>query len=197
MFATSKEALQAAIDASDSIDDDERDSTLLVALRTTTVDTSVDISATSTVVGKKRKTTKLKTKINVNAAFSGWGCAGPLIKLHELAVHIRISTIHHDRWIKIVGRDIGIDNATRWNSWYMVIDKVLTKQAEIMQFLQTYRIDLPLTLDSEDWDLLRDTYAFLQPFYQATMRGQDAKASLDQSLAAMDILLLHFEDSKV
>ncbi len=197
MFAASKEALQAAIDASEAIDDDERDSTFLDALRMTAIDISEVVSVPSPVVGKKRKTTKPKTNIHINRAFSGWGCSGPLVKLHELAVHFRVSAIHHDRWIQIVGRDIGIDNATRWNSWYMVIDKVLSKQAEIMQFLQIYRADLPSTLDSDDWDLLKDTYAFLQPFYQSTKRGQDSKASLDQTLASMDILLLHFEDAKV
>jgi hypothetical protein len=95
-----------------------------------------------------------------------------------------------------VGRDIDIDNATRWNSWYNIIDKVLSKQPEIMHFFQAYRADLPTSLDSDGWDLLRDIYIFLQPFYLAK-RGQNTKTLLDQSLAAMDILLLHFEDSKV
>lgn len=66
-----------------------------------------------------------------------------------------------------------------------------------MLFLSRYRADLPNQLTDDDWYLLRHTHTFLQPFYQATLRGQDDAASLDQTLAAMDALLLHFEDAKV
>lgn len=116
MFASSKEALQAAINASQAVDDDIRDTTLIDALKASIPSRLLDLVINDELQpgpanNKKRKATKSRTHIDVSETFAGWGCSGPLMKLHELAVHIRVSTIHHDQWLAIVGRDIGIDNA--------------------------------------------------------------------------------------
>ena len=78
---------------------------------------------------KRQKQTKCARSNNNNntTSFSGWGASTTLTKLHDLAVYIRVSTIHHDQWISIVGRGLGIDNATRWNSWFNVINIAVLK----------------------------------------------------------------------
>lgn len=133
----------------------------------------------------------------IQAIFSGWGATSTLTKLHELAVYIRVSTNHHDEWFQIVGRDLGIDNATRWNSWYDIIDVAINKKAKIMLFMSEYHSELPSTLTDQDWDILRETHTFLQPFWEATLGGQREDSGLAFSLSTMDELLLWFEEQKV
>jgi hypothetical protein len=71
------------------------------------------------------------------------------------------------------------------------------KQAEIMVFLSEHRAELPNLLTDEDWDILKETHIFLQPFWQATLGGEKGNSSLDHSLATIDQLLLWFEKQKV
>ena len=52
-------------------------------------------------------------------------------------------------------------------------------------------------LTEEEWEQLESTEEFLQPFYQATLEGQQEFASLDQALFFMDVLFKHFEEAKV
>ncbi|KAF1731355.1 hypothetical protein CRV24_007539 [Beauveria bassiana] len=52
-------------------------------------------------------------------------------------------------------------------------------------------------LTHDDWQVLKTTHKFLQPFYQATMEQQMEWASIDQMLKNMDILLKQFEDAKI
>ena len=66
-----------------------------------------------------------------------------------------------------------------------------------MAFLSDYRSNLPNTLTDKDWDILKETHRFLQPFWEATLHGQKETVSLDQTLATMDALLLWFEQQKV
>ncbi|KAJ3496446.1 hypothetical protein NLG97_g2651 [Lecanicillium saksenae] len=95
------------------------------------------------------------------------------------------------------GRALGIDNATRWNSWYMLLRTALEKRDKLMVFQQEHHRALGEdTLTQEDWDVLRLTADFLQPFWQATLAEERKWSSLDQLLYHMDILLKHFEDTK-
>jgi hypothetical protein len=129
---------------------------------------------------------------------AGWRSMGPLGKLHNIAVFIRSSTVHSDAWQRLAGRALGIDNATRWNSWYILLRTALEKKDKLMVFQQEHHKALGEDcLTQDDWDVLRLTADFLQPFWQATLAQQKKWSSLDQLLYHMDILLKHFEDSKV
>lgn len=123
---------------------------------------------------------------------------GPLGKLHNIAVFIRSSTVHSDAWQRLAGRALGIDNVTRWNSWYMLLRTALEKKDKLMVFQQERHKALgDDSLTQDDWDVLKLTADFLQPFWQATLAQQKSWSSLDQLLYHMDILLKHFEDAKV
>jgi hypothetical protein len=127
----------------------------------------------------------------------GWQGISSLQKLHNIAVWLRSSSIHSDRWDEVVGIRLGIDNNTRWSSWYQVIDRTIKRKPQITQFLTDN--DEALTsnvLTGADWDLLSKTHQFLQPFALATLYGEGDRSSISQSLVLMDALLNHYERSK-
>ncbi|KJZ69673.1 hypothetical protein HIM_09274 [Hirsutella minnesotensis 3608] len=176
LFASSKEALSAAIEEADS-------------------NTPIEVveSLQAQLLQKNCKVKPRKSPVDQ----SGWRSMGPLGKLHNIAVFIRSSTIHSDAWQRLAGRSLGIDNATRWNSWYMLLRIALEKKDKLMVFQQEHHKDLgDDSLTQDDWDVLKLTADFLQPFWQATQAQQKKWSSLDQLLYNMDILLKHFEDAK-
>ena len=74
----------------------------------------------------------------------------------------------------------------------------LQKQGELMKFIQDHYSALERDiLTSSDWETLKMTHEFLQPFWQATQAQEKTWASLDQALFNMDVLFKHFEAAKV
>ncbi|ENH65032.1 Putative AC9 transposase [Fusarium oxysporum f. sp. cubense race 1] len=65
-------------------------------------------------------------------------------------------------WDDEVGLRLGIDNETRWSSWYHVLDKLFKKKAQIVQFMhENEQILGENRLTAADWDLLQKAYLFL------------------------------------
>ena len=87
---------------------------------------------------------------------------------------------------------------TRWNSWLKLLDAAISQEGPLSVFVNQYHRELEDdTLTHDDWQVLKMTHEFLQPFRQATMEQQMAWASIDQVLENMDILFVQFEDAKV
>jgi hypothetical protein len=148
---------------------------------------------------ERLKETKGKKK-KARGDHAGWRSIGALGKLHNIAVCIRGSSILSDYWGTLSPLMLGLDNATRWNSWYMLLKRAVQKRAEIELMCTKYIGELnggDDILTQDEWQLLVDTEEFLQPFYEATLEGQNTFASLDQTLVFMDILFKHFEEAKV
>ena len=121
-----------------------------------------------------------------------------LRKLHRIASWLRNSAVHSDAWDERIQLRLGIDNDTRWNSWYRMIDNLMRKKQCVKQFLLDH--DKALgddILTSSDWDYLEKMHAFLQPFTSTTLWAQGATTTLSQNLMIMDILLRHYEQKKV
>lgn len=130
--------------------------------------------------------------------FDGIGRLPALEKLHDLGIWIHRSPQRDKDWLEAIGIQIGIDNMTRWSSWYLFIDKALRKQSEIKVFLVDHEDDLNgIKLTAEDWDILSKAHSFLQPFAGATLYAEGDKSSIGQSLEIMDVLLYHYEQEKV
>ncbi|OAQ57629.1 transposase-like protein [Purpureocillium lilacinum] len=161
LLATSESALKAAVEAAQ---DETNDVTAAEALHD-------QIRATTDHRSHDRRKKRHDT--------AGWRSIGPLGKLHNIALFIRNSTIHNDAWDDIAGKALGIDNVTRWNSWFRLLDAL--------------KDDI---LTHDDWQLLKMTHEFLQPFHQATLEQQMEWASIDQVLENMDILFMQFENAK-
>jgi hypothetical protein len=58
---------------------------------------------------------------------AGWHSISALGNLHIIAVFIRSSTLLIDEWESLAGKALGIDNITRWNSWYNLIKIAVEK----------------------------------------------------------------------
>jgi hypothetical protein len=104
----------------------------------------------------------------------------------------------YDLWEDDVGLRLGIDNNTRWNSWYKLINNLLRKQSQIKQFLLNHDREIKDDiLNLSDWDWLERTHKFLQPFASATLWAEGKNSTLSQVLVIMDGLLRHYEKNKV
>jgi hypothetical protein len=103
-----------------------------------------------------------------------------------------------------------LNNDTRWNSTYLMIDRALTKQSELKTFMYDVHDELDgerqvpqadiLSLD--EWLILAEVRTILKPFYNHTMRTQGHGASdashgrLWEVIMAFEHLLDHVEEWK-
>ena len=160
-----------------------------------------DTSICELLIEKLKNLKGLKGRKNNKNDFTGWRSIGALGKLHNIAVYIKTSDILSDHWRQISPNlMLGIDNATRWNSWYLLIKRAVSKRSEIMEICRRHKKEFSNGKDiltEEEWEQLEGTEEFLQPFYQAKLEGQQEFASLDQALFFMDVLFRHFEEAKV
>lgn len=200
LLARSKEALRAALTAAGEAPGSDSIETFSTALSDCSL-SSPGIVADHTSEQDRRTQQELmmRAATTQRAEFSGWEGIAALRKLHCLAVWIRSSSIHSDQWREAVGRSLGIDNATRWSSWYRVIGVALRRKARIVQFMVDHDEDIGAAnvLTGADWDILSKTHTFLQPFTEATLLTEGDKASLCSTLRLMDGLLSHFEKAKL
>ena len=80
----------------------------------------------------------------------------------------------------------------------MLLDAAIKQEGAILIFVNQYYKELEDDiLTHNDWQVLKITYEFLQPFYQATLEQQMEWALIDQVLANIDILFKQFKDAKV
>lgn len=99
-----------------------------------------------------------------------------------------------------VGLRLGIDNDTRWNSWYKLLSNGLRKKAEIRQGFFFFDFEREIgdnVLTISDWVFIERTQQFLQPFAAATLLREGAGSNLSHTLMIMDALLHHYEKAKI
>ena len=205
LIARSKEALDAALDATADVYDTDMlysfSATLNVNVNDGLAplgDTVVQQEQPSGKGNNGKSRTKVSQQPTADESYSGWQGIPALRKLHNIAIWLRSSSLHSDSWRDNVGLSLGIDNVTRWSSWYKVIDNAIKKKLQISQFLLNHDTELEDNiLNGSDWDLLGKTHAFLQPFASATLYAEGNCSSVAQSLVLMDALLLHYERAKV
>lgn len=190
LLASSKEALIAALNAADDTSNDQ--------LFAQFYDTLHDAGQTTRTdeADQRRRASRRGNRILEN--FTGWQHIAPLRKVHNIAVWIRKSTLHSAIWDDEIKLRLGIDNATRWNSWYRLLDNFLRYQSRVKQFLIDHDRELQddILLASE-WEFIERTHRFLQPFASATLLAEGARSTLSQSLSIMDVLLRQYEKYKV
>lgn len=119
---------------------------------------------------------------------------GSLGKLHNIVTFIRGSPGRIKAFKKEAGRMIPLDNRTRWNSWYTMVQVALSLEGAIDVYTKANYDSLQSEfLEPEDWESLRKICAFLQPFHESTMKTQGDEATIDRVLFTMDILIEHFQ----
>ena len=122
---------------------------------------------------------------------------GPLGKLHNIAVYIRNSPNRTKEFKDLAGRTITLDNRTRWNSWFLMVEAAMECHSAIDVFVKNHSDLDDDYLERSDWKKLEQTRGFLKPFYQATMHAQGDSATVDRVLFVMDILIQHLDLSLV
>lgn len=103
-----------------------------------------------------------------------------------------------------------MNNEMQWNSTFLMIERALRKQTDIMAFLFSLqdeqdtgrRIPADDMLSNEDWRVLGEVHEILKPVYLQIMRTQgrgkgDNHGRLWEILIGIEYLLEHFEDWKV
>ncbi|EKG08903.1 transposase-like protein, partial [Macrophomina phaseolina MS6] len=68
----------------------------------------------------------------------GWREMGPLGKVHNIAIHIRANDYRYNLFKRRAGRVLGLDNDTRWNSWFLLLDVTLEKQEHVKWYQDKY-----------------------------------------------------------
>ncbi|KAF5701032.1 hypothetical protein FMUND_14071 [Fusarium mundagurra] len=156
-----------------------------------------------------------------------WRAKGPVGKLHNIVKFIRASPQRTEAFKAHAREQEEVDtyklaeestaeleviqnNATRWNSTYMMIERALVKQSELNSFIQelgleadaSKRVPTADILTSDDWKVLREVSHILEPVYNMTMRTQGWGTSgghgrLWEVMTGMEFVLEHLEDWKV
>ncbi|KAH8754395.1 hypothetical protein F5883DRAFT_431577, partial [Diaporthe sp. PMI_573] len=118
LLATSKEALKSALAAVEETEDTDPYELFSAYLDVPVVeDNPASIRAHEQA---QRRGSRVKAK---HKGFEGWGATTALQKLHNLAVWLRNSSIHHDRWIEAVGITLGIDRVLGWLVGWLVVTR--------------------------------------------------------------------------
>ena len=117
-----------------------------------------------------------------------WRSKGPIGKLHNIVKFIRSSSQRSESFKRIAHEEeyegyrlseestaeleVVLDNETRWNSTYMMIERALRKQTDIRAFIfalegeqdETKRIPADDILSNEDWRVLGEVNQILKPY---------------------------------
>jgi hypothetical protein len=120
---------------------------------------------------------------------------GALGKLHNIVIHMRSSSARTKAIEDLAGRTIPLDNQTRWNSWYQMLDVALEKEKAVIAYIK----DHINTLEDDrltpiEWRTLRTIRNFLHPFYRATKATEGDASMIDSVLYTMDILIKWYEE---
>ena len=123
---------------------------------------------------------------------------GPLGQLHNIIVDNRSSANHTKKFLALAARMVPLDKRTRWNSWY----NSLVVANKLAAAIDTYTKDHWTDLEDDfitpgDWTKLHTIEEFLEPFHTATLRLEGHKATLEDVLFTMDVIIKYFKDSLV
>jgi hAT family C-terminal dimerisation region len=95
------------------------------------------------------------------------------------------------------------NNATRWNSTYLMIDRALDKHADLQALFMDQSFNLPREdiLSFSDWRLLTEIKDILKPLYEETMRTQGSRDTsmagrLFDTLVSLESMMEHLEQAR-
>ena len=128
---------------------------------------------------------------------------GAMGKIHNVVVHIRASPNRTNEFEAIAGKSIPLDNRTRWNSWFRMLNTAL--ETKVLNALRNYTemhisdgtIDKRDELLPSDITLCRTIEQFLSIFESATLFLEGQQATIERVLEVMEIVKEHLEISLV
>ncbi|RKK14056.1 hypothetical protein BFJ67_g17976 [Fusarium oxysporum f. sp. cepae] len=108
----------------------------------------------------------------------------------------KASDYRHNIFRRRAGKVLGLDNDTRWNSWFLLLDAALDKEEHIKWYQDKYYDALVDDyLAPQDWQNLGETRNFLQPFWKITLLTEGYRSTLDRTLFTMDVLHKHYQQA--
>jgi hypothetical protein len=160
-----------------------------------------------------------------------WRKRGPVGKLHNIVVFICRSPQRRDKFadIKTFSESettdfnhlkLVVDNATRWNSLYLMIERAMKLRDRIDRFCidnadsmhgsSTKKAQTPHEIDrllkndalsGEDWLALAEILSILKPFYDLTKRAEgnslrSERGILSDYLTTLNKLIVHVKDRR-
>ena len=136
-----------------------------------------------------------------SAEAAGWRQMGALGKFHNIDVHCRASDARYNEFKKHAkGRVLPQENATRWNSWYKVVD-VARKEVMHSQLLYTVsairKIFKTIRLIVMTGKLSTIPIIFFLPLTGATLLTQGDEATIDMVIHTMDIITKVYKNETV
>ena len=134
---------------------------------------------------------KKKDKDEIKAP-SEWRKLGPVGKLFNLVKLIHASNANINSFTNITGCQMPLPNATRWNSWFIMIHKALKLRKGIIQWSTSRKSAQEDCLTHDEWRELFNYKNFLLPFWQATKAAEGDRASLQSVQISMDYLADHY-----
>ena len=128
-----------------------------------------------------------------------WRKTGTPGKCHDFTVLVSSSPQLRQKWIKMAGRYLPRDNATRWGSWRVMIEVFILMREPYEKWWTRYPDEFPTTikLTDEDWDQLIKLHSFLTTLDDALKFLEGPRATLERVLPTMEFILEHFEQGKV
>ncbi|GKU15578.1 unnamed protein product [Fusarium langsethiae] len=161
LLASSKEALVAALESASGVTGEELLSQFSEVLASHRKKAAAERNTAKRKNGEPARKHKRKGSTASNTSeisaddFSGVENVPALRKLHGLAVWLSSSSLHQNVWDKAVVLRLGMDNRTRWSSWYLVIDRAIRKKDKIQSFMSDHEEAIgDNRLLVGDWELL-------------------------------------------
>jgi hypothetical protein len=191
LFSSKKDV--SLMESYDKNDEEQREDEDEEEAAATATAATAAIALPARLKGKKRKNEKSGQEQSVDEINQKVrDVMGPMGKLHNIVAHIRKSA-NRTTWFKNrAGKIIPLDNRTRWNSWFTMLNVALEDKVKaiIQQYIEHYQevISKDDILDTSDWIQLRTIRDFLQSFYDATLFLQGDRTTLERVLESIDIL---------
>ena len=128
---------------------------------------------------------------------------GVMGKVHNIVVNIRASPNRTTEFKRLAGRSIPLNNRTRWNSWYIMLDVAL--QTEVLNAIRNYTeihinrgtFDKKDELSFSNISFYRTIKSFLYIFYRATLFLEGQQATIERVLKTMNIIYEHLQRSLI
>jgi hypothetical protein len=75
-----------------------------------------------------------------------WRKIRGLRKIYNLVIFIGSLNNRIRRFVQLTSRIIPIDNNTRWNSWFLILEVALSLKLYMIRFIEKYSDDLKLDI---------------------------------------------------
>ena len=121
----------------------------------------------------------------------GWLKVQPLQKILIIITAIRRSDRLYQAFKDLAKKTIRAPNDTRWNSYLNAFEDAVELKEQLTFFCLTNQRNEEILTEPE-WDIVKQTIAFLKPFKEATKRLEGDSITLDKLQLVMDSLVDHF-----